>query len=317
LVAADRRIRVLSFSRNFGHQVAISAGIDAARGDAVVVIDADLQDPPEVIAEMHARWSEGNKVVYGVRTRRDGERPTKKLTARWFYRLLGRLSDTPMTADSGDFRLLDRQVVEALKTSNEVTSVGRLPKDYQQFLVLSTSELASLDDVRHVVAAFRNQTPVYVGDIAEVLLSMFGSTEFWAEEFGEGPGKPKTPIEYVVSAIRAVDGEVSNANASVTGYLSNMGMPLYQCIPPTGYSFRGADWVNPSTQLYRMNFALDLAAGRIGGVAVDARTLARGASLSDPKAISAAFGAAVIGPTLSQQTLDTAAQRLQKLKTKL
>ncbi|MEP6661032.1 MAG: glycosyltransferase family 2 protein [Acidimicrobiales bacterium] len=119
LVAADRRIRVLSFSRNFGHQVAISAGIDAARGDAVVVIDADLQDPPEVIAEMHARWSEGNKVVYGVRTRRDGERPTKKLTARWFYRLLGRLSDTPMTADSGDFRLLDRQVVEALKAMRE------------------------------------------------------------------------------------------------------------------------------------------------------------------------------------------------------
>jgi glycosyltransferase involved in cell wall biosynthesis len=119
LVAADRRIRVLSFSRNFGHQVAISAGIDAARGDAVVVIDADLQDPPEVIAEMYARWSEGNKVVYGVRTRRDGERPTKKLTARWFYRLLGRLSDTPMTADSGDFRLLDRQVVEALKGMRE------------------------------------------------------------------------------------------------------------------------------------------------------------------------------------------------------
>jgi dolichol-phosphate mannosyltransferase len=110
---------VLSFSRNFGHQVAISAGIDAARGDAVVVIDADLQDPPEVIAEMYARWSEDNKVVYGVRTRRDGERPTKKLTARWFYRLLGRLSDTPMTADSGDFRLLDRLVVEALKGMRE------------------------------------------------------------------------------------------------------------------------------------------------------------------------------------------------------
>jgi glycosyltransferase involved in cell wall biosynthesis len=119
LVAADRRIRVLSFSRNFGHQVAISAGIDAARGDGVVVIDADLQDPPEVIAEMYARWVDGNKVVYGVRTRRDGERPTKKLTARWFYRLLGRLSDTPMTADSGDFRLLDRQVVEALKAMRE------------------------------------------------------------------------------------------------------------------------------------------------------------------------------------------------------
>ena len=144
------------------------------------------------------------------------------------------------------------------------------------------------------------------GDIAEVLLRMFGSTEFWAEEFGEGPGKPKTPLEYVVSAIRAVDGQVTNANAGVIAYLANMGMPLYQCIPPTGYSFRGDEWVNPSTQLYRMNFALDLAAGRVAGVTVDARTLARGASLSDPRAIAAAFGSAVIGPTLSKQTQETA-----------
>ncbi len=146
------------------------------------------------------------------------------------------------------------------------------------------------------------------GDIAEVLLRMFGSTEFWAEEFGESPGKPKTPLEYVVSAIRAVDGQLTNANAGTTGYLANMGMPLYQCIPPTGYSFRGDEWVNPSTQLYRMNFALDLAAGRLGGVTVDARTLARGAALSDARAIASAFGAAVIGPTLSQQTLDTVAR---------
>jgi uncharacterized protein (DUF1800 family) len=146
------------------------------------------------------------------------------------------------------------------------------------------------------------------GDIAEVLLRMFGSTEFWAEEFGEGAGKPKTPLEYVVSAIRAVDGQLTNANAGTTAYLANMGMPLYQCIPPTGYSFRGDEWVNASTQLYRMNFALDLATGRLGGVMVDARALTRGAAPSDARAIATAFGSAVIGPTLSKQTLDAAAR---------
>jgi len=119
LVERDPSVRVMSLSRNFGHQAAISAGLDAARGDGVVVIDADLQDPPEVITEMVARWREGNKVVYGVRNRREGERATKTLTARWFYRLLGRMSDTPVALDSGDFRLLDRQVVDALSTMRE------------------------------------------------------------------------------------------------------------------------------------------------------------------------------------------------------
>jgi polyisoprenyl-phosphate glycosyltransferase len=114
LAATDRRVRVVDLSRNFGHQIAITSGIDHARGDAVVVIDADLQDPPEVIAEMVARWREGGKVVYGVRTQRAGENRFKLWTAKWFYRLLNRLSDTPLPVDSGDFRLMDRQVVDAL-----------------------------------------------------------------------------------------------------------------------------------------------------------------------------------------------------------
>lgn len=114
LAASDRRARVIDLSRNFGHQLAITSGIDNARGDAVVVIDADLQDPPEVIADMVQKWRDGFKVVYGVRTQRAGENRFKLWTAKVFYRLLNRLSDTPLPVDSGDFRLLDRQVVDAL-----------------------------------------------------------------------------------------------------------------------------------------------------------------------------------------------------------
>jgi uncharacterized protein (DUF1800 family) len=144
------------------------------------------------------------------------------------------------------------------------------------------------------------------GDIPEVLLRMFGSTEFWAEEFLEGPGKPKTPIEFLVSGVRAVQGQVTNGVAGLSGYLANMGWPLYQCLPPTGYSFRGSDWLNASSQLYRMNFALDLSANRIGGVTVDTRALARG--LTAPSAIAGALAHDVFAGTLSRQTQDAAAR---------
>ena len=119
IAAADRAVRVLALSRNFGHQVAITAGIDAAAGDAVVVIDDDLQDPPEVILEMLDKWREGYKVVYGVRTKRKGESAFKVATAKLFYRFLGRLSETPIPLDTGDFRLMDRQVVDVLKAMRE------------------------------------------------------------------------------------------------------------------------------------------------------------------------------------------------------
>jgi polyisoprenyl-phosphate glycosyltransferase len=112
--AADPRICVVRLSRNFGHQVAISAGLEFARGSAVVLIDADLQDPPEVIPEMVAMWRKGHDVVYGTRRHRDGETAFKMLTAKWFYRFLNRLSDVPIPLDSGDFRLLDRRVVDSL-----------------------------------------------------------------------------------------------------------------------------------------------------------------------------------------------------------
>jgi len=114
LQALDERIRVIRFSRNFGHQMAITAGLEHAAGDAVAIIDADLQDPPEVLADFVAKWTEGFQVVYGVRTERDGETAFKLWTAKIFYRTMGNLSDTEIPLDTGDFRLMDRLVVDAL-----------------------------------------------------------------------------------------------------------------------------------------------------------------------------------------------------------
>jgi dolichol-phosphate mannosyltransferase len=110
----DQRIRVVRFSRNFGHQIAITAGLEHTRGEAVVIIDADLQDPPEVIQEFFSKWLEGFDVVYGVRTQRAGETAFKLWTAKMFYRLISHLSDTAIPLDTGDFRLMDRGVVDAL-----------------------------------------------------------------------------------------------------------------------------------------------------------------------------------------------------------
>lgn len=119
MVAADPRCRVIAFSRNFGHQIAITAGIDHARGDAVVLIDADLQDPPSVVGEMLQRWRQGYQVVYGVRVDRPGESRFKLWSAKMFYRLLNLLSDTDIPLDTGDFRLMDRSVVQVLRTLPE------------------------------------------------------------------------------------------------------------------------------------------------------------------------------------------------------
>jgi dolichol-phosphate mannosyltransferase len=114
LVADDHHVRVVDLSRNFGHQVALSAGVDHARGDAVVVIDSDLQDPPEVIPEMIEKWREGFKVVYGVRMSRAGETRFKVLTSKLYYGIIDRVSEVPLPREAGDFRLLDRAVVDVL-----------------------------------------------------------------------------------------------------------------------------------------------------------------------------------------------------------
>ncbi len=114
LQVGDPRVRVVSFSRNFGHQVAVTAGLEHSAGEAVVLIDADLQDPPEVIADFVARWRDGYQVAYGVRAEREGETAFKLWTAKQFYRLINRLSDVPIPLDTGDFRLMDRAVVDVL-----------------------------------------------------------------------------------------------------------------------------------------------------------------------------------------------------------
>jgi glycosyltransferase involved in cell wall biosynthesis len=116
---ADKHVRVVRLSRNFGHQLAVSAGLEHAAGDAVVIIDADLQDPPEVIPEMVARWRDGYHVVYGMRTDRAGETAFKLWTAKLFYRFINRLSKVQLPLDVGDFRLLDRRVVDVLLSMPE------------------------------------------------------------------------------------------------------------------------------------------------------------------------------------------------------
>lgn len=119
LAEKDKRVRPVIFARNFGHQIAITAGLDYSRGQAVVIMDADLQDPPEVIIDLVAKWREGYEVVYAVREEREGETRFKQLTAALFYRLINRITDVNIPLDAGDFRLLDRVVVDTLNRMRE------------------------------------------------------------------------------------------------------------------------------------------------------------------------------------------------------
>lgn len=119
LAREDSRVRALIFARNFGHQLAVTAGLDHCRGQAAIIIDSDLQDPPEVMADLIAKWREGYEVVYAVRAEREGETWFKLFTASLFYRLIYRITDVKIPLDTGDFRLLDRQVVDVLKTMRE------------------------------------------------------------------------------------------------------------------------------------------------------------------------------------------------------
>jgi polyisoprenyl-phosphate glycosyltransferase len=115
IASGNKEVRVINFARNFGHQIAITAGMDYAKGDAVVIIDADLQDPPEVILQMVDKWEEGYEVVYGKRLQRAGETFFKKFTAKTFYRFLDSMTDVKLPVDVGDFRLIDRKVCDAMK----------------------------------------------------------------------------------------------------------------------------------------------------------------------------------------------------------
>ena len=115
----DDRVRPVIFARNFGHQIAVTAGLDYCRGDAVIIIDSDLQDPPELILDLITKWKEGYEVVYAVREEREGEGWFKLITAALFYRMISSITDVNIPMDAGDFRLLDRKVVDVLHQMRE------------------------------------------------------------------------------------------------------------------------------------------------------------------------------------------------------
>ncbi|MDX1521851.1 MAG: glycosyltransferase family 2 protein, partial [Anaerolineae bacterium] len=119
LNALDPRVHFINFARNFGHQIAVTAGMDYAQGDAIILMDADLQDPPALVLEMIQKWKEGYEVVYAVRSDRVGESWFKLATAKLFYRIIYRITDVNIPLDTGDFRLMDRKVVEAMKQMHE------------------------------------------------------------------------------------------------------------------------------------------------------------------------------------------------------
>ena len=119
LNAIDPKVHYIDFARNFGHQIAVTAGMDYAQGDVVILIDSDLQDPPELILKMIEKWRQGYKVVYAVRSERKGESWFKLATAKLFYRLISRITDINIPLDTGDFRLMDRQVVDTMKQMKE------------------------------------------------------------------------------------------------------------------------------------------------------------------------------------------------------
>ncbi|MBQ3847677.1 MAG: glycosyltransferase family 2 protein [Clostridia bacterium] len=123
ICANDKTVKLIDFSRNFGHQNAITAGMNNSSGQCVVVIDADLQDPPEVIPKMIAKWREGYDIVYGKRVKREGETVFKKVTAKAFYRILDKMTEVDIPVDTGDFRLIDRKVCDALK--NDISERNR------------------------------------------------------------------------------------------------------------------------------------------------------------------------------------------------
>lgn len=119
LAENDEQIKFIDFSRNFGHQIAVTAGLDLSIGNAVVIIDADLQDPPELIADLYQKMQSGYEVVYAKRRKRDGESFMKTFTAKWFYRILKNITSVEIPVDTGDFRIVDRKVVDVLKKMPE------------------------------------------------------------------------------------------------------------------------------------------------------------------------------------------------------
>jgi polyisoprenyl-phosphate glycosyltransferase len=142
----DPRVRVIHLSRNFGHQAALTAGLEHSLGDVVAMIDADLQDPPELIGEMVAQWSRGSDIVYAVRAQREGETAFKLATASWFYKLFDKLAQVELEPNSGDFRLLDRRALDALLS---MTERSRFLRGMTVWVGFSQTAISYERDARH------------------------------------------------------------------------------------------------------------------------------------------------------------------------
>lgn len=218
LAETDARVRVLDLSRNFGHQAAITAGMDAALGDAVVVIDADLQDPPEVIGVMVGKWLAGDKVVYGVRRQRAGESRFKRVTAKAFYRLLNRLSDMPLPLDTGDFRLLDRQVVDVMCALREENRYIR--------------GLVSWVGFRQSAVEY-DRDPRYAGETKYTLRRMLNFATDGITSFSERPLRLSTGLGAITTVLTLlvglwiVVGKLISPEQSVPGFASLMVVILF------------------------------------------------------------------------------------------
>jgi len=183
---ADPRFKVLRLSRNFGHQIAITAGMDVAAGNAVIVMDADLQDPPEVVLEMAARWREGYDVIYGVREGRAGETRFKRTTASTFYRLLRRISNIDVPLDVGDFRLVDRRALEAFKAMRETNRYVR--------------GMFSWIGFRQVGISFRRDER-FAGDTKYPLTKMLKFATDGVVSFSAAPLRLALNLGFIVSAL--------------------------------------------------------------------------------------------------------------------
>lgn len=214
----DERVTVVQFSRNFGHQLAITAGIDHARGDAVVIIDSDLQDPPEVIGGMIERWRGGFDVVYGQRTNRPGEGRFKLASARMFYRFINRLSDVDLPLDAGDFRLLDRKVVEALKSIREE---NRYMRGLVSWVGFNQCALAYERDER------------FAGETHYPLRKMLHLAADGITSFSEKPLKIAMSLGGIVTAVSFLTavfiilGKILDPGSQLPGYASLMAVVLF------------------------------------------------------------------------------------------
>jgi glycosyltransferase involved in cell wall biosynthesis len=183
---ADSRVRVITLSRNFGHQAALTAGLDHARGDAVTMLDADLQDPPEVIPQLLHHWQKGSDVVYAVRIQRPGEPWFRARATKWFYKLFGRISEVEYLSDAGDFRLLDRRALDALSGMRER---NRFLRGMSVWLGFTQTAVPYDRDIR------------YAGETKYPLTKLIGLAIDGLSSFSRAPLRIAAVIGFVVSAL--------------------------------------------------------------------------------------------------------------------